>query len=396
MNFRRRGMTLLELMIAAAMASIVVAAAVSTSIVIATRQRRSETVVEAVTASVLGSSVMEFTLANAGYRWPSAAYGVRVLNNVTSTTSLSSGSNFITTTAFCNGSTVGLVPGSDVVEIAMGLAAIGPGRIQGNPVLAGTTATVNVFTSLNYSPPFLPGDWVGSAGVGSVLLFAGSDGLACAGRVTAMDLASGSQVTVDMLDRLLNPLTATGYTANCPAAGMSIFRLGRRVRYMVCGATGATPAERGLYQQEAGVNGVWTTPRLVQDGVEDLQISGRYLNPGGRMASTGSGTSCTGLGGATLCSCDDAATSSCTLTTADLEPLTSIETRTTATSISRIALLRGMTVELASVSARQRGGTTPDSYREASLDHAKAANPDDFDRHRQRFNVFLDNLGLSP
>lgn len=383
----------MELLVAASMASIVIAAAVSTAVAIGSRQRRSERVIEAQTSSVLAAATLESQLSNAGYRWPSAAFAVRHVNAVDSSTSLASVSATapITTAANCNGASVGLVEGTDVIEVAQGYPHIGPGSLVFASV-TGATATVRLG---GITEPFSTAEVDGSPapGLGSVLMFVGSDSVACVGRVTALSRSGVVEATVDLLDRTFEPLAAGGYTANCPRSGMRAFRLGSRTRFMICGSAGAAPSELALYRQSAGPGGAWSAPELVERGVEDLQVSARYLNPAGRMAATGTGTSCVG----SICQCDDTSSPSCTLGPDDLEPrLSTLDTNPGSATVSRVALLRGLTVELSAVSARTRNSGANDSLRAAIFDHAGSGTGDDLHRQRQRLTLYLDNLGVAP
>lgn len=404
---RSSGFTLVELLITGAISSLIVTAAVSVFIATTTKQRHSELVIEATNAAALGSSVMEFELSSVGYRWPSAAYGFRHVNNVTSSVSLSSvGSTLISTTGNCDGTGVGLVPGSDVVEVAQGYEFMSPGKVLSITNGVGTTTPTVVLSS---SLPFTSLETTGS-GVGSVLLFVGENGASCVGRVETIsgvstDGGADAPTTMQMrlLDRTYANAANAAYAPNCPSTGgttpMRVFRLGSRTRFMVCGSTGAgaSPNASGLYRQSAGINGKWTAPVRVQDGIEDLQVAPRYLNTGGVMAATGTGTNCITLGTASssLCTCNDSTPATCKLPAGQEEPtLAAVNTNRTLT-MSMIALVRGASIELSAVSNRPRG-RTPDSLRAASFDHTVSTTPDDFDRRRQRFGVTFDNLGLIP
>ena len=165
---RARGMTLIELMVAAAMASIAIAAALAVFISIGERQRRSERVFEAQSAAVLSASVLEFAISGAGYRFPSAAFAVRTIDNVTSSTALASNGPNITTTGNCGGA--GLIEGTDVVELSSGFPFIGPGKVT-SALVTGTSAT---FTLGGLTEPFNSAEVVGGTaapGVGTILLF---------------------------------------------------------------------------------------------------------------------------------------------------------------------------------------------------------------------------------
>ena len=246
-----------------------------------------------------------------------------------------------------------------------------------------TTPGVYTATLVNMGEPFsgpqkvpVAGPGSSGSGAGSVLLFSNSSGVSCLGLVTSITgtLSSPASITVSLLDRdFANLSVASDMIPGCPASGMNVYRLGKRTRYMVCGPPGGSPNQFALYRQTAGTNGTWNPAAMWQDGIEDLQVSGRYLDqPVNAFAAYGSGgTSCANLGGAVrVCNCDDDPAST-TCATATMPP-------------------GGCHCEATGPSL------TTDPIRTTSFDHAAMGTPDNFVRIQQGFAVSFENLQVTP
>lgn len=393
---RRRGFTLLELMITVAITSIVIAAAVSVFVTLATQQRAAERLVEAQSSTMVALASMQMDVSNAGYRFPVPAFAVRHIE-VDSATSLPSvGNTTITSTNNCD--TAGLVEGTDVLELAEGWPLVGPGKAMAAAVTGGASVT---FTLGNFGEPFSTTEAVGGVGapaVGSVLVFANATGASCLVRVTSLDRPGLTVGTGTLLDRDYQDLSSGAFYPGCPAAEMAVYRLGQRTRYMVCKpTTPTTPNAHSLYRQTAGMTGSWGTPVRLEEGIEDLQVSMGYSNADGGIASTGATPSCVQLGGpaSSFCYCDDQPSGACTLSGADIEPgLTSL------TGNSRVSLVRGIRVQLTGMGQRMAVVGAPNAAyrRPASFDHAgmAAAAADNYLRVQQQFSYAFQNLQVVP
>lgn len=404
----RRGMTLIELMVTAVVASVVVSAAVAVLVSMSQQTRASERRLEAVNSAMLATAIIQSDLTNAGYRFPSAAFGMRHYNNVDAATVLS-GPAPISTGGNCSGPGIGLVPGTDVVEVAQGFEVVGPGRAEG--LILGAWPEFEI--ALNtLGLPFETAEF-GGAGVGSIVLLAGPDQRACYGRVLQMDSTRPS-IRIELIDRNLARVTnPVAFPATCPIpggmGGTRVYRLQRFVRYMVCGPVGQ-PNLFALYRQESDRNGNFGVPAIIQEGVEDLQVSVGYSDPNSLISATGSGASCVGTGGSRICYCDDVVgAKSCTIPPTDQEP--ALGTSLTIDTVSDPALgvmvsrARGGRIIVTGIGQRpahdMSTGTATMSdelRRPAALDHPAmpVASKDGFLRTQQLSAFYLHNFEVMP
>jgi type II secretory pathway pseudopilin PulG len=397
--------TLIELMVTVAVASVVVSAAIAVFVGMSQQLRRSERRVEATNSAILASSIVQVDLSSTGFRFPNAAFALRHINNVAAGTTLS-GPVPVTTTSGCGGPTSGLVVGTDVLQLATGFEAIGPGRIR---AVSGSPDFDIVLDTLG--EPFESGEFAGP-GVNSIVLLSGANQRACLGRVISLNPTLPSMV-VRLINRDLNDAAAGGYHPSCPSPGglegTRVYRLQRFVRYMVCGPVGRGPEERSLFRQESGRDGVFLAPQAVQGGVEDLQVSVGFSDPTGVIAATGSAASCTGAGVSRVCFCDDATTPSCTLPAGQLEPILGsaarpIDTVNDPALSVMVARARSVRLLITGISARQAtqgaevGQLSADFRRPAAFDHAgmPMTARDGFWRSQQTSFAYFHNFGISP
>ncbi|MEW5737579.1 MAG: type II secretion system protein [Myxococcota bacterium] len=372
---RARGMTLIEMMIVVALTSIIMMAAVATFSLMLNQRRRAERILEVNNAITIATSRLQFDLANAGFRFPAAAFAVRIINNVDTSTALKSSVGDITTTQNCGATSFGLVPGTDVIEISIGdeLATSVPTSF---PTTSGNTFGFYV-SSWNLIPP----------AIDQVVMVTNPAGDACIGRVTNF---AGGTVTADYLSpdfAGVDPSPSTTYP-NCPGVLMNAYRLGRRVRYMVCQDPANANRSPGLYVQNAGPDGRFTgMPELAQDGVEDFQLAPRLLNVG----STISGTGCTTIGGTSYCVCDDT-TGPCSGVDGNGNAADSESTVINAGSHEQ--WVRGLRFGITARGLRPTDPTSKAYRRPALFDHpaATAAEGDGFSRLTETRFVTFDNL----
>ncbi|MEW6432631.1 MAG: hypothetical protein AB1730_14100 [Myxococcota bacterium] len=403
-------MTLIELLVTVAVASLVVSAAVAVLVAMSRQMRASERRLEATNAAMLATAIIQADLTNAGYRFPVPAFALRHYNNVDATTSLS-GPAPITVGGNCAGGTVGLVPGTDVLEVIHGFELVGPGRAEG---LINSNPPAEYEIALGtLGLPFETAEFLSGA-VGSIVALSGPDQRACVGRVLAADGLRPS-ITIELVDRNLQRITdPNAYPVVCPipggTGGTRVYRLQRRVRFMVCGRIGADPNEYALYRQESDLRGDFGAPQVVQEGVEDLQVSLGYSDPNSLISATGSGASCTGTGGARICYCDDAVgPSSCTMPPDQLEP--DLGTTRTIDTVSDPAIavwtsrVRGARVVVTGIGQRAahdlstgRSTMSDDLRRPAAFDHAEmpVASKDGYLRSQQFSAFYVHNFEVVP
>ena len=395
---RPRGFTLIELLVTMAISSVILAAAVSVFITMATQQRTAERLVEAQSSTLVALTTMQMDVGNAGYRFPVSAFAVRHIE-VDSATSLPSvGTTTITTSANCD--TGGLVEGTDVLELAEGYPFVGPGKASAASVTGGSDVS---FTLGNFSEPFATSEATGgtsASGVDSVLAFTNAAGSACLVRVTSLQRTGVTDGLGKLIDRD-HATTSSTFYPGCPAMNMDVYRLGARVRYMICKpSAGATPNQYSLYRQTAGTTGLWgVAPTKLQEGIEDLQVSVGYSNASGAIASTGTSPTCIqgSTSASSFCFCDDKPSGACSLTTADVEPgLTSI------TGTSRVSLVKAIRIQLTGMGQRLAvapGGAASTAYRRPdSFDHAGMTTSavDSYLRVQQQFSFAFQNLQVVP
>ncbi len=405
-----RGLTLIELMVTVAIMSLLLVAALTVFVAMTETQRLNERIGEASANKLMGAAMIQFDVQNAGYRLPVPAYAIRHYNNADGALSLPSVPAAITTGDNCPGPGSGVVPGTDVLEVTQGFGAVGPGRLGVVTAAVGTTADI----VLGGVEPFIPDEYV-PASIGTLLVFARGplgppapdDGAFCQGRVTAIGrldavgncVAVGGTgngcLTVQLVDRNLANAPNAAFYPSCPAGGMKVFRVASRVRYMVCGTPAATPVDLGLYRQEAN-GGVWQAPTLIQTGIEDLQVSARYLNRGGIVTATGSGLDCIGTGNGRLCYCDDDPVApSCTVPAAQRDGALAA-----LTPNSMIALIRGVRVRLTATGDRGASSNpgAKSFVRPGAFDRAAMlpANADNFVRVVDTLSFSGSNLLVVP
>ena len=332
--------------------------------------------------------MIQYDLRGAGYRFPLAAFALRVTNAVDATTSLvSTAAGPISTAANCGDLGSGLVAGTDVLELATGFSSVGPGTVASWSATGAGTFDIGLG---GLGEPFVLTELSGHT-VNDVLVGFGNGTAQCLARVTGTSVAGANTLSVQLVDRELQP-TGNAMYPGCPATNMHLYRIEQRVRYLICRPLGATtPAQSGLYRQVSSTGTAaapWDSlPALIQSGVEDLQVSVRYLDSTG-VHGSGTGASCS-TGPVPSCSCDDAVPPSCTLSPTDNAP-------TSITATSLIALSRGVRVQVTGVSARSTG-TDAQFLRPASFDHPAGGGPvDHYFRSQTIFASSLENLGVTP
>jgi prepilin-type N-terminal cleavage/methylation domain-containing protein len=361
----RRGMTLIELMMTVAMASVLATTVTAVVAAISRSKRDGERTLEVRTNAVSALSAMQFDAANAGYRFSSAPFAAYVMSNVVGNEAGLAG---ITTTANCGQSSWGVAPGSDVVEFREGISTGEPADVLSGSCVSGSCTGVQLSVGRVGIDP----------AVGDIVLL--GDGISgCMGKVT---LATSPSFNVQLLKQDLTNATGAEYP-NClasvsPTQRWRMMRLGRRVRYLVCAppATDLT-SKPALYRQESDSSGTFpgASPwgmTLVQEQVEDLQAAWRVSDP----ATEFTGGTCSGASGSRVCECNGWGG-----TCVGFVPYPTISGVLDVTAAAPLAnrsayLIRGLTVGITSINSRPRradgtGGAMQMFVRPNLFDHAQ-------------------------
>jgi prepilin-type N-terminal cleavage/methylation domain-containing protein len=352
----RRGFTLIELMVSIAILSIVILAATSVVVAVARQRRESTNQLEVRTNGRIGLAMMQFDAANAGFRFGSPPFAVRVLQNVTSA------HPELADATDCGGRPGwAVLPGTDVIEFREGLDGRAVGR---------TTATSNIFNGGS-----APNPWVNNFDGLNQVVFFSSPVKACAARLTST-VDVGNFTLIDQSLRNNAPPTAypTGGPEQCPAPDMAITALGRVTRYLVCGPPAFQPNLRpALFRQRWGptypLAGSLIDFVSVQEGIEDLQVATQLslaTNPG--MVS---GATCEGAGLQATCWCG-LVTGDCAQYVPDPTGTGGTLDGTSTVPARRSAFLaRAYRVSLTTIAQRARGFSDQAIFtRPAVFDHA--------------------------
>jgi prepilin-type N-terminal cleavage/methylation domain-containing protein len=371
---RQRGFTLLELLIVVVVFSIIVTASVSILTVILGQRRTLEQTMSVYDSVGISTSLVEFDAVNAGWRFPAAAFAVRVVNNVTASTAVyadglgTTSTTQITTAGNCAFSNWGLVPGSDILELAEGYAPEAPGVVQfvsiATPsfVLKGAT---NPLTSVT-----------GSA----VLLFSDSAGNACMGKTTAAAVVGGN-VTFSYLapDFSAETSPATRYVSKaglrCPQKDMNVYRLGKRTRYLLCKDLSGVTVNPALFRQVSDGSGSFaaSTFQQIQGSIADLQVAPRVFENG--STNLGPASACTVVGTSQYCYCN--LSTGCTGSDGNSQGISFNSASATITNAaSHLQWVRGLMIGVTAASPRVTA-TGQDArlaqyLRPALLDHVAA------------------------
>lgn len=281
---RRRGMTLIELMVALAIALIFISAAMVVFAGVTQRNTDTGRWVEREGDTALATMLIQRDLVNAGFRFPSARYSVQSYDNVTGATVISNSAS--TAEPISSGAgTTGIMEGTDVVEILLGSPVHGRGVITNAPTAGSTTPSV----VLQDNEPFLAGGETPADG--AVLLFAGQpSGLPVSCLAHTASAPAGTPVTLSTNILEPNLRVAGAGVTNCPQNGFGVYRMGSRVRYFV--GWDSTLQRSALYVQRGGEAGLMGAAEALVWGVEDLQLAPMVLNDAADALGCGAGQVC--------------------------------------------------------------------------------------------------------
>jgi prepilin-type N-terminal cleavage/methylation domain-containing protein len=296
----RRGFTLLELMVAAAVGLVILTAAMAAFDLQSQFARNTERLLGTQASAGMGLTMMQRDLENAGLRFRG---GVQVDGGVTWAVVVRPYDN-LDPTIVLSGTTVvpvvappaaGFIPGTDAFEVLMGSNVASAQRVAAQVAqpLPGTGPNLMV---VKISPnPFIANELTAVGSFAPVLMF-WNDDIHCMGRVVPPITITGTTAvaTVQTVDLDLTP-SATPWTAGCPGALMQVEVLQQRHRYLVyqtqsvVGPGVNKPARIGLHMQSnppcdpvgTGIQ-VCTTdlnpPTMVAEGVDDMQITWRIFD----------------------------------------------------------------------------------------------------------------------
>ncbi|MCA2977422.1 MAG: prepilin-type N-terminal cleavage/methylation domain-containing protein [Myxococcaceae bacterium] len=366
---RRRGLTLIELMVSLAVTAIILAAVMSIVVTITRQRRVSSNIVDTRVNGRVALSMMQFDAVNAGYRFGTPALAAWVTQNVTTANITALG---LDNCGMAAGSGWQVVPGTDVIEFREGAAGRVPGTVLAGMVGCSSPGACVVPLSSTGGNPFNST----AEGNDSVVIFSnGTTG--CAGRLTTSVGDSGNRPTVALLAPSLrqNATTSTypGTGVNaCPSQFMSVTALASVTRYFVCRPTATTPTLRpALFRQRlGGTLAVLTPTERVQDGVEDVQVAPVLANFMAGASPVG-GSGCTGTGAASRCVCNLTPTTGCT----GYDPIPDVLDPNGSAEQRSPMLLRALRVAVTTITTRPRGTAAegPPAVRPASFDHAAGA-----------------------
>lgn len=364
-SLRRRGVTLIELLISVAILSIVLTAVTSVVVAVSRQRREATSSVEVRSNGRVALSLIAFDAANAGFRFGAAPFAVRVLQNVTSA------HPELADTVNCGGRAGWeVMPGSDVIEFREGLDGVAVGKVpQG---VCGPPPMLSCFNGGGVPNPF-PSQLDGLDNV----VFFSSAVTACAGRLTTS--VGGANFT--LLDQSLRanaaptayPVTGAG---QCPAPDMTVTALRQVTRYIVCRPPAFDPNTRpALFRQRWGPTFPLAGSQLeftsVQESVEDLQVATMLS-----LASTPgmvSGPTCSGTGLQATCWCGLAG-GDCPQYVFDATAAGTLDGSSMLAPRRSAFLARAYRVAITTISPRARGfGDQEVFIRPAVYDHAAGA-----------------------
>jgi prepilin-type N-terminal cleavage/methylation domain-containing protein len=262
----RAGLTLVELLVVAAISSVLMLAAVSLLVSMQQTRTRSRQQLERIDQTFSAAVQLERPLLNAGYNFPSSRYAVRFYNNVAGPTLV--GQFVGGTCPTC------IVPDTDVVEVVEGIGqpfarVIGPANRSGSPPL-----------SARLEPP---GFRVQAADVNTrqfLFLFTDDQGRNCLGRGLVRN--GGPCPTCELFFTDVDRETLTDQAANyfgstaprdyqCPAAGMAATAAGIRRRYFVNQDAAGNFSLRLLELNPVTLDGATGALSVVSQGIDNLQ-----------------------------------------------------------------------------------------------------------------------------
>lgn len=371
-NVRRRGVTLIELLVSIAVLSIVLTAVMSVVVSVSRQRQEASNLVEVRSNARVALSMMQFDAANAGFRFGAAPFAVRVLQNVTSA------HPELADTVNCGGRPGWeVMPGSDVIEFREGQDGISVGKVpQGNCSASGP---LSCFNGGGLPNPFN----AQLDGINNVVFFSNAV-TACAARLnTAVAGGDFTLLTQSLRTNAAPAAYPTSGAGQCPAPDMSITALRQVTRYLVCRPPAFVANQRpALFRQRWGptyplagseLNPVTMLPDFVsvQDSVEDLQVA-TLLSLATNVGMV-TGPTCTGAGAGSTCWCGLVA-GDCPQYVPDPTSGGTLNGASTVAAQRSAFLAKAFRVSVVTLSSKARGfGDQAMFVRPALYDHAAGA-----------------------
>lgn len=299
---RRRGLTLVEIMVATAVGAITLLATVA--VVNATRALQEGAERRLTSYQSLNMALFSMTryLENAGYRFPGQAVIIR--NNIEEGVSLrmGAGQESVLRVLREGAREAGVLSGTDVIEVLVGDRNRGVGMV----LSARSSGSDVIVTFENNEAPMFPSEverLKAQTAQGPFIVFSGDIAgklVSCTGLMTGMVKDAEFKVSLQDVDG------QPARVPNCPQSGMSVFGLGSRRRFMAYQKEESSDKleERvGLYVQSSLRNakgfqnaGILDNPKLLAQGVEDLQLAASMDNTDNLFGCGGSPTCQCGRG----------------------------------------------------------------------------------------------------
>lgn len=302
----RRGFTLLELMVAAAVGLVILTAAMAAFDLQSQFSRNTERLLGTQASAGMGLTMMQRDLENAGLRFrggvqinppgPAFAMVVRPYDNLDPAAALKNDPLGATNVIAVAPPAAGFIPGTDAFEVLMGAPVASAQRLAAQVQLVQPGAGPNQKLVKINPDPFHANELAAAGSQAPVLMF-WNDDVHCMGRLVGPNTPGGpgvpAVVTIQTVDIDLAP-SATAWPANCPGQFMQVEILQQRHRYLVYQSAGNTvppvrrPARIGLHMQtnptcDPLVTGIPCTsdldpPTMIAEGVDDMQIAWRILD----------------------------------------------------------------------------------------------------------------------
>ena len=300
----RRGFTLLELMVAAAVGIVVLTAAMAAFDLQNQFARNTERLLGTQASAGLGLTMMQRDLENAGLRFRGGvqldggvafAVVVRPYDNLDPGTTLKNDPASASVVPVASPPSAGFIAGTDAFEVLMGGNVATAQRVAAQVQLVNPGATPNQVL-VRISPNPLIANEITAAGNFAPVLMFWNDDIHCMGRIVPGTATGGgvAQATVQTVDLDLG-LSGNSWPTNCPKQLMQVEVLQQRHRYLVYQSQSVVsagvnkPSRIGLHMQSnpqcdpvgTGIDVCTTdlgTPRMVAEGVDDMQITWRIFD----------------------------------------------------------------------------------------------------------------------
>ena len=301
----RRGFTLLELMVAAAVGMVILTAAMAAFDLQSQFARNTERLLGTQASAGLGLTMMQRDLENAGLRFRGGAQPdggswavvVRPYDNLDPAATLLNDPLGGTSVPAVAPPLGGFIPGTDAFEVLMGSPVASAQRLAAQVQSVSSVALPPNQKQVKINPDPFHVNELGAGGSQAPVLMFWSDDIHCMGRLVGPNLPGGATLPATVTVQTVNPdlgLSANPWPANCPGTLMQVEILQQRHRYLVFQTAGNTvppvrrPARIGLHMQsnpqcDPLATGIPCTtdlaaPTMVSEGVDDMQIAWRIFD----------------------------------------------------------------------------------------------------------------------